>query len=113
MASSPEDVPDEAKRDYQTLNDALLDAVGLALFDCINSFFVQHKKYSWLPGGVPARTDHERLRDPGRSKEPDGNSTIDDVMLGRMCQFCEIEGAQDNDRNGQTHWRVREDEWGQ
>ena len=47
LAAYTRDVPDEAKRAYRTLKDALLDAVGLALFDCINSFFVQHKKYSW------------------------------------------------------------------
>ena len=47
LVAYTKDVPEEGKKDYWMLREALLDAVGLALHDCVNSFFFPGKKHSW------------------------------------------------------------------
>ena len=47
LAALTRSIPDEKKKNYQILKNALLNACGLSLLDCAFQFFSQTKKNSW------------------------------------------------------------------
>ena len=86
LVSYSRSIPDEKKRDYHTLNNALLNVRS----DCTAQFFIQSKKTSWTEAGRWVEFQVERIMAGCETlKEANNNCQTTNMVFTRVRQFCQ------------------------
>ena len=91
LAALTRSIPDEKKKNYQILRNALLNACGLSLSDCAFQFFSQTKKssWTWAEAGRRAEFQVDRIMADCDSRK----ESTTRMVIARQLTWCSQECA--------------------